>query len=139
MYIVYTYIPIHAHQTFFSLYSFHTEWEGHWDFHPVSCAKNKIHLFSVVPEHIGGVYALRHMQTLLPEIALNVPCVCMCVVQALWRTLHNPDDTVANVAFRVLGKFGGSNRKMISTPQPVSYHSDMQFYVCMCSLLDVGP
>lgn len=40
--------------------------------------------------------------------------------QALWRTLHNPDDSVAAVAYRVLGKFGGSNRKMISTPQPVS-------------------
>ncbi len=41
-------------------------------------------------------------------------------MQALWSTLHNHDDTVATVAFRVLGKFGGSNRKMLSTPQPVS-------------------
>ena len=41
------------------------------------------------------------------------------LMQALWRTLHNPDDSVAAVAYRVLGKFGGSNRKMINTPQPV--------------------
>ena len=42
------------------------------------------------------------------------------LMQALWRTLHNPDDAVAGVAYRVLGKFGGSNRKMLNTPQPVS-------------------
>ncbi|KAL5497639.1 hypothetical protein EMCRGX_G014148 [Ephydatia muelleri] len=43
------------------------------------------------------------------------------LMQALWRTLHNPDDSVATVAFRVLGKFGGSNRKMLNTAQPLSY------------------
>ncbi len=42
------------------------------------------------------------------------------LMQALWSTLHNSDDNVATVAYRVLGKFGGSNRKMLSTPQPVS-------------------
>ena len=42
------------------------------------------------------------------------------LMQALWSTLHNPYDNVATVAYRVLGKFGGSNRKMLSTPQPVS-------------------
>ncbi len=54
-------------------------------------------------------------------------CYCCLVqpvraelMQALWSTLHNPDDAVATVAFRVLGKFGGSNRKMLCTPQPVS-------------------
>ncbi len=41
------------------------------------------------------------------------------LMQALWSTLHNPDDNIATVAYRVLGKFGGSNRKMLSTPQPV--------------------
>ena len=44
------------------------------------------------------------------------------LMQALWQTLHNPDDAMAAVAYRVLGKFGGSNRKMLSTPQPVSFH-----------------
>lgn len=44
-----------------------------------------------------------------------------CLVQALWQTLQNPDDNIAQVAFRVLGKFGGSNRKMIITPQHLEY------------------
>ena len=47
--------------------------------------------------------------------------------QALWRTLHNPDDSVATVAFRVLGKFGGSNRKMLNTAQPVSHTHQLSF------------
>ncbi len=41
------------------------------------------------------------------------------VIQALWRCLRTPPDTVAHVAFRVLGKFGGSNRKMLREPQKV--------------------
>jgi len=39
--------------------------------------------------------------------------------QALWRCLHNTPDSTANVAFRVLGKFGGSNRKMLPEAQRV--------------------
>ena len=35
------------------------------------------------------------------------------LMQALWRTLRNPHDPIALVAFRVLGKFGGGNRKMM--------------------------
>lgn len=35
------------------------------------------------------------------------------LMQALWRTLRNPNDQIAHVAFRVLGKFGGGNRKMM--------------------------
>lgn len=41
------------------------------------------------------------------------------LMQALWRTLRNPVDSVAQVAFRVLGKFGGGNRKMMVEPQQV--------------------
>ena len=41
-------------------------------------------------------------------------------MQALWRTLRNPVDNIAHVAFRVLGKFGGGNRKMLREPQMVS-------------------
>ena len=37
------------------------------------------------------------------------------LMQALWSTLHDPYDNVATVAYHVLGKFGGSNRKMLST------------------------
>lgn len=40
-------------------------------------------------------------------------------LQALWRTLRNPSDSIAQVAFRVLGKFGGGNRKMLREPQKV--------------------
>ena len=68
-------------------------------------------------------------------------------MQALWSTLHNPDDSVATVAFRVLGKFGGSNRKMLSTPQPVSifpiwhtvirYIQDFFFFFFFLSITDI--
>ena len=40
--------------------------------------------------------------------------------QALWKTLRSPVDNIAHVAFRVLGKFGGGNRKMLREPQKVS-------------------
>ena len=44
------------------------------------------------------------------------------LMQALWRTLRNPTDQVAQVAFRVLGKFGGGNRKMMIEPQKLAYN-----------------
>lgn len=43
------------------------------------------------------------------------------LMQALWRSLRNPSDQVAHVAFRVLGKFGGGNRKMMIEPQKLEY------------------
>lgn len=43
------------------------------------------------------------------------------LMQALWRTLRN-QDSAAQVAFRVLGKFGGGNRKMMIEPQRLEYH-----------------
>ncbi|XP_058123036.1 transcription-associated protein 1 [Anopheles ziemanni] len=42
------------------------------------------------------------------------------LMQALWRTLRN-QDSAAVVAFRVLGKFGGGNRKMMIEPQKLKY------------------
>ncbi|KAF5284945.1 hypothetical protein FQA39_LY16900 [Lamprigera yunnana] len=42
------------------------------------------------------------------------------LMQALWRTLGN-NDQVAQVAFKVLGKFGGGNRKMMIEPQKLDY------------------
>ena len=46
------------------------------------------------------------------------------LMQALWRTLRNPQDSIAQVSFRVLGKFGGGNRKMMMTePQKLEYTS----------------
>ncbi|XP_041366452.1 transformation/transcription domain-associated protein-like [Gigantopelta aegis] len=44
------------------------------------------------------------------------------LMQALWRTLRNPQDNIAHVAFRVLGKFGGGNRKMLREPQKLQYN-----------------
>lgn len=43
------------------------------------------------------------------------------LMQALWRTLRN-NDSAALVAFRVLGKFGGGNRKMMIEPQKLEYN-----------------
>jgi len=43
----------------------------------------------------------------------------MLCFQALWKTLRNPHDSIAHVAFRVLGKFGGGNRRMLKEPQKV--------------------
>ncbi len=43
------------------------------------------------------------------------------LMQALWRTLRNPSDQIAHVAFRVLGKFGGGNRKMMIEPQALEF------------------
>eukprot|EP00118_Oscarella_pearsei_P018052 m.182608 g.182608 ORF g.182608 m.182608 type:complete len:3843 (+) comp39295_c0_seq28:119-11647(+) len=46
------------------------------------------------------------------------------LMQALWRQLRSPYDTIAQVAFRVLGKFGGGNRKMLCEPQELKYVED---------------
>ncbi|XP_065098607.1 transformation/transcription domain-associated protein isoform X1 [Paramisgurnus dabryanus] len=43
------------------------------------------------------------------------------LMQALWRTLRNPAETISHVAYRVLGKFGGSNRKMLKESQKLLY------------------
>ena len=43
-------------------------------------------------------------------------------MQALWRTIRNPSDQIAHVALRVLGKFGGGNRKMMIEPQELTYN-----------------
>lgn len=44
------------------------------------------------------------------------------LMQALWRTLRNPADNIAVVAFRLLGKFGGGNRKMVREPQKLNFN-----------------
>ncbi|XP_070134948.1 transcription-associated protein 1 isoform X3 [Drosophila bipectinata] len=45
------------------------------------------------------------------------------LMQALWKTLRNQDNA-ALVAFRVLGKFGGGNRKMMVEPQKLQYNQN---------------
>lgn len=44
------------------------------------------------------------------------------LMQALWRSLRSPNEQVAHVAYRVLGKFGGGNRKMMIEPQKLDYN-----------------
>ncbi|XP_026839331.1 transcription-associated protein 1 isoform X2 [Drosophila erecta] len=50
----------------------------------------------------------------------HIQPVRAALMQALWKTLRNQDNA-ALVAFRVLGKFGGGNRKMMVEPQALSY------------------
>ncbi|GFX64435.1 hypothetical protein TNCV_4043251 [Trichonephila clavipes] len=57
------------------------------------------------------------------------------LMQALWRTLRNPVDSVAQVAFRVLGKFGGGNRKMMIEPQRVCYCSSLIPFIIKVMIL----
>ena len=45
------------------------------------------------------------------------------IYQALWRCLRNSNDSIAHVAFRVLGKFGGGNRKMLREPQGLTFNT----------------
>lgn len=53
------------------------------------------------------------------------------LMQALWRTLRNPSDDIAHVAFRVLGKFGGSNRKMLKEAQSLAYDDSDSMGPCL--------
>lgn len=60
------------------------------------------------------------------------------LMQALWRTLRNQDQ-VAQVAFRVLGKFGGGNRKMMIEPQKLEYiETDLCPPAVICKFQDYG-
>ena len=53
------------------------------------------------------------------------------LMQALWKTLRNPNDSTAQVAFRVLGKFGGGNRKMMIEPQKLKYEEQEAPSTCI--------
>ena len=69
-------------------------------------------------------FLYEHIQPVRAQLMQVSPmCASYNVVyllKALWQTLHNPDENIAQVAFRVLGKFGGSNRKMLTSPQQVN-------------------
>lgn len=43
------------------------------------------------------------------------------LMQALWKTLRNPSDNISQCSFRLLGKFGGGNRKMMAEPQMIDF------------------
>ena len=53
------------------------------------------------------------------------------LMQALWKTLRNPMETMAHVAFRVLGKFGGGGRKMLQEPQQLTYRATENIGACL--------
>lgn len=44
------------------------------------------------------------------------------LIQGLWKTLRSSSDQNAQTAFRVLGKLGGNNRKMMIEPQKLRYN-----------------
>ncbi|KTF86534.1 hypothetical protein cypCar_00003378, partial [Cyprinus carpio] len=67
----------------------------------------------------GGSHDLLY-QEFLPLLP-NLLQVRAELMQALWRTLRNPAETISHVAYRVLGKFGGSNRKMLKESQKLQY------------------
>jgi len=43
------------------------------------------------------------------------------LMQGLWKTVRHPADAIAQNCLRVLGKFGGNNRRMLIEPQKLSY------------------
>jgi transformation/transcription domain-associated protein len=47
------------------------------------------------------------------------------LIQGLWRTLRSNNDINAQTAFRVLGKLGGNNRKMMIEPQLLKYNTNI--------------
>lgn len=57
------------------------------------------------------------VDNLLPDFFYDhIQCVRAELMQALWKTLRNPDNSSLG-AFRILGKFGGGNRNMLIQPQ----------------------
>lgn len=46
------------------------------------------------------------------------------LIQGLWRTLRSQNEAIAVAAYRVLGKLGGNNRKMIVEPQKLAYNKN---------------
>lgn len=43
------------------------------------------------------------------------------LMQSLWRNLHYQNETIAKTSFRILGKLGGANHRMINEPQKLEY------------------
>ncbi len=47
------------------------------------------------------------------------------LIHGLWRTLRSTNDSNAQTAFRVLGKLGGNNRKMMIESQKLKYNPNL--------------
>lgn len=58
------------------------------------------------------------------------------LMQALWRSLRKPNEPIAQGAFRVLGKFGGGNRKMMTEPQKIRFQEVTSGSSVVVSFLD---
>lgn len=43
------------------------------------------------------------------------------LMQGLWKTVRHQNDSIAQTCLRVLGKFGGNNRRMLIEPQKLTY------------------
>ncbi|XP_033220023.1 transformation/transcription domain-associated protein-like [Belonocnema kinseyi] len=43
------------------------------------------------------------------------------LIQSLWRIIRDPSEQTAQVAFRILGKLAGENRKVLIDPQKIEY------------------
>lgn len=43
------------------------------------------------------------------------------LMQGLWKTVRHPHENIAQNCLRVLGKFGGNNRRMLIEPQKLTY------------------
>lgn len=46
------------------------------------------------------------------------------LIQGLWRTLRSQNESNAQTAFRILGKLGGNNRKLMIEPQKLKYNTN---------------
>ncbi|CAL8129543.1 unnamed protein product [Orchesella dallaii] len=53
------------------------------------------------------------------------------LMQALWKIMRTPAEGSPMVAFRILGKFGGSNRKMLVEPQKLNYQDKSAVGPCV--------
>ncbi|OTF72950.1 hypothetical protein BLA29_001690, partial [Euroglyphus maynei] len=43
------------------------------------------------------------------------------LMQSLWKTLRYQNDNIAQISFRILGKLGGTNHRMMNEPQKLEY------------------
>lgn len=78
------------------------------------------------------------VDNLQPEYLLeNMMPVRGALMQGLWRVVSKSTDSNSmSTAFRILGKFGGANRKLLNQPQfiPVAAAADVSYFQARCVL-----
>ncbi|OAF71559.1 hypothetical protein A3Q56_00686 [Intoshia linei] len=60
------------------------------------------------------------------------------LIQCLWKIISTTDDSMAHMAFRLLGKFGGHTRAVLREPQSVDYEEVSDEYICNASIYFSG-